>query len=80
MRYTTIRVRVEDKERLKRLARLLKCKSISGALRYALSVAEREVDSVRGDLDSVLSSLKHARNVGETRACDADRYLYGEDC
>ena len=79
MKYTTIRVSVEDKERLERLAKLLKCKSISEALRYALSVAEREIDRVEGDLDRVFASLKYARDVGETRAEDVDKYLYGED-
>ena len=78
MRYTTIRVSVKDKERLERLAKLLKCRRLSDALRYALSVAEREIDKVRGDLDHVLASLKYARDVGETWAEDVDKYLCGE--
>ncbi len=79
MEYTTIRVSVKDKKRLERLAKLLKCKSLSEALRYALSVAEREIDKVKGDLNHVLASLKYARDVGETQAEDIDKYLYGED-
>ena len=79
MKYTTIRISVRDKERLERIAKLLKCKSLTDALRFALSVAERELDKVKGDLNHVLASLKYARDVGETRAEDIDKYLYGED-
>ena len=76
MRYVTIRISVKDKERLKRLAKFLGYRSLIDALRYALDVAEEEVDKVKGDLNDVLSSLKYARNVGETSAEDVDRYLY----
>jgi len=79
LKYTTIRISIKDKERLERIAKLLKCKSLTDALRFALSVAEREIDKVKGDLDHVLASLKYARDVGETRAEDVDKYLYGED-
>ena len=79
MKYTTIRISVRDKERLERIAKLLKCKSLTDALRFALSVAEREIDKVKGDLNHVLASLKYARDVGETQAEDIDKYLYGED-
>ncbi len=78
LRYTTIRISVEDKERLERLARLLRCSSLAEALRYALSVAEKEVDRVREDPSAVLDSLKYARYVSETRAEDVDKHLYGE--
>lgn len=40
MRYTTIRIRVEDKERLERIARLLKKKSLAETLHYLISLAE----------------------------------------
>jgi hypothetical protein len=79
LKYTTIRISVKDKKRLERLAKLLKCGSLSDALRYALSVAEREVDKAGGDLDQVFKSLKYARDIGETRAEDVDKYLYGGD-
>jgi len=79
LKYTTIRISIEDKERLEQIAKLLKCKSLTDALRFALSAAEREIDKVKGDLDHVLASLKYARDVGETRAEDIDKYLYGED-
>ncbi len=78
LRYTTIRISAEDKERLERLARLLKFSNLAEALRYALSVAEKEVDRVRRDPSIVLASLKYARDVGETRAEDVDKHLYGE--
>ena len=77
MKYTTIRISVEDRERLRRLAKLLGYKTLSDALRYALDVAEKEVDKVKGDLNIVLSSLKYAKDVGETDAGDVDKYLYG---
>lgn len=79
MKYTTIRISVKDKKKLERLARLLKCKSLSEALRYALSIAEREIDKVKGDINQVLASLKYARDVGETQAEEVDKYLYGGD-
>ncbi len=81
MKYTTIRISVRDKERLERLAKLLKLNSLAEALRYALSVAEREVDRVEASLNQVLSSLRYARDIGETSAEEVDKYLYsgGED-
>jgi len=79
LKYTTIRISVKDKKKLERLARLLKCKSLSEALRYALSIAEREIDKVKGDINQVLASLKYARDVGETQAEEVDKYLYGGD-
>lgn len=79
MKYTTIRISIEDKKRLERLVKLLKCKSFTDALRFALSVAEREMDRQKGDLNKVLSSLKYAKDIGKTRAEDIDKYLYGEE-
>jgi hypothetical protein len=76
-RYTTIRISVEDKQRLARLARLAGMRSLAEALRFAIAVAERELDSVRVDPGRVLSSLAYARDVGETSAEKVDEYLYG---
>ena len=76
-RYTTIRISVEDKQRLARLARLAGMRSLAEALRFAIAVAERELDSVRVDPGRVLSSLAYARDVGETKAEKVDEYLYG---
>ena len=77
-RYTTIRVSLEDKAKLKKIAKLLGARSLTEALRYALMVAEKELEKQEGSLDTVFSSLKYARNVGLTNAEDVDKYLYGE--
>ncbi len=76
-KYTTIRVSIEDKKRLERLAKLMECKSLAEAFRKALSIAEKELDSRKSDVGKVLSSLKYARDVGETDAEKVDEYLYG---
>lgn len=77
MRYTTIRIRVEDKERLERIARLLKKKSLAETLRYLISLAEEELNKQRGSIEDVISTLKYARDLGPTNAEDLDKYLYG---
>jgi len=77
-RYTTIRISLEDKAKLKKIAKLLGVKSLTEALRYALRVAEKELEKQEGSLDTVFSSLKYARDVGSTNAEDVDKYLYGE--
>ncbi|AAB89575.1 hypothetical protein [Archaeoglobus fulgidus] len=76
MGYTTVRISVEDKERLKRIAKRLG-KSLSETLSYAIDVAERESDRVRGDVDSVLQTLKFGKDIGKTNAEKVDEYLYG---
>jgi len=76
-RYTTIRVSIEEKQRLERLAKLAGKKSLTEALRFALTVAERELERVKVDPSKVLSSLAYARDVGETNAEKVDEYLYG---
>ena len=43
-KYTTVRISVEDKVKLKRAAKLIGAKSLAEALRYALAIAEREVE------------------------------------
>jgi len=77
-RYTTIRVSLEDKAKLKKIAKLLGARSLTEALRYALRVAEKELEKQEGSLETVFSSLKYARDVGLTNAEDVDKYLYGE--
>mgnify|MGYP000067651807 CR=1 FL=1 len=77
-KYTTIRISLEDKRRLERLAKLMGNKSLADTLRYVLSIAEREFERYKGDLSAVLSSLKYAKDVGETNAEEVDKYLYGE--
>ncbi len=77
-RYTTIRISFKDKERLQRLAKLMGCKSLADTLRYVLDIAEKEIEKYKVDPSFVLTSLKHARDVGETNAEEVDKYLYGE--
>ena len=77
MKYTTIRVSVEDKRKLERIARLIQAKSLVQALRFVLEVAEKELGKFKGNIEQVLSSLKYARDVGSTNAEKVDEYLYG---
>jgi|Deesub1362A_J573_1020465.scaffolds.fasta_scaffold02594_3 hypothetical protein len=76
MDYTTIRISKEDKRRLERLARLLN-RNATQALRYAIDAAEREANRFKGDVNKVMSSLRYAKDIGETNAEDIDVYLYG---
>jgi len=75
MKYTTIRVSIEDKRKLERLSKKLG-KSLVDTLRFAIEIAEREVEEFKGDLDKVLSTLKYAKDLGETNAEKVDEYLY----
>lgn len=76
MRYTTIRVSAEDKKKLEKLSRKLN-KNLTETLRFAIDLAEKETDRFRGDLETVLSSLGKARDIGNTNAEKVDVYLYG---
>ena len=77
-KYTTIRISLEDKKRLERLTKLTGHRSLSDTLRYALTITERELESKKSDSKTILSSLKYAKDIGETNAEDIDKYLYGE--
>ena len=78
VRYTTIRVSIEDKKRLERLAKLMGW-SLSETLRRAIEVTEKEfLEKYRGDVETVLGSLRYARDIGETNAEEVDKLLYGE--
>jgi len=79
VKYTTIRITVEDRDRLKRLAKLLETGKIIDALRYAITVAEKELSKYRGNPAAILETLKHARDIGETNAEEVEKYLYGEE-
>ncbi len=79
MSYTTIRISKEDKERLKKLAKLLNMKSLTETLRYIISLAEKELDKQKGNVKDVVSSLRYAKDVGITNAAEVDKYLYGEE-
>ena len=76
-KYTTVRISVEDKVKLRRIAKLIGAKSLAEALRYALAIAEKEVEKQSGDLSSVISSLKYAKDIGITNAEEVDKYIYG---
>ena len=76
--YTTIRISVEDKRRLERLAKIMNCKSLAETLRRVLSIAEKEIDRTEGDVVKAFSTLKYAKDIGETNATKVDEYLYGE--
>ncbi|HID44092.1 MAG TPA: hypothetical protein EYP30_10055, partial [Archaeoglobaceae archaeon] len=71
MKYTTIRISAEDKKKLEKLSRKLN-KNLTETLRYAVAVAEKEIDKFGGNLNVVLSSLKEARDIGETNAEKVD--------
>ena len=77
-RYTTIRISLEDKERLQRIAKLMGIKSLADTLRFILDIAEKEIEKYRVDPSFVLTSLKYAKDIGETNAEEVDKYLYGE--
>lgn len=76
MEYTTVRISVEDKKRLEILSKKLR-RSLAETLRFAIEVAEKELDKFSGDLDKVLSTLRNAKDIGETNAEKVDEYLYG---
>jgi hypothetical protein len=61
---SAIRVPKRDKERLERLAKKTGRKRLAEVFRFALSVAERETDRFRGNIDSLTQAHKFARSVG----------------
>jgi len=75
--YTTIRISMEDKCRLERLAKIVNCKSLAETFRRVLGIAEKRLIG-RRDLVKAFSTLKYARDIGETNATKVDEYLYGE--
>jgi len=75
MKYTTVRLSEEDKRRLEKLSKKLN-KSLAETLRFAISLAEKEVDKFKGDPEIVLSSLRYAKDIGKTNAEKVDEYLY----
>lgn len=77
-RYTTIRVALEDKKRLERLAKLMGW-SLSETLRHAIEIAEKTLlEKQQASLEPVIRSLRYARDIGETNAEEIDKLLYGE--
>lgn len=74
---TTIRVRIEDKKRLERLARKLGKQTLTDTLRTAIDAAEKEADLIQGDVFTKLHALGKGKDVGETDASRIDEYIYG---
>ena len=61
---TTIRISLEDKERLARFAKKVNASSLAEAFRIALSMAEEKLEEFRGNMDALRELLRHARAVG----------------
>ena len=73
---TTIRVPRRDRDRLERLAKKTGRKKLAEAFRFALSAAERETDSYRGDILSISRAQKFARSSGRKDVSSkVDEYL-----
>ena len=78
LKYATIRTSIEDKRRLERLAKLMNCTSLAETFRRILSIAEKELNRTKGNVVKAFSTLRYARDIGETNAAKVDEYLYGE--
>ncbi|HEW93582.1 MAG TPA: hypothetical protein ENF47_02625 [Thermoprotei archaeon] len=61
---TTIRISLEDKERLIRFARKVNALSLAEAFRMALSLAEEKLEEFKGDINSLKELLKYSKVVG----------------
>ena len=80
---TTIRVSLEDKERLARFARKVGASSLAEAFRIALSMAEERLEEFKGDIEALRELLRHAKAVGGDVSERVDeelaRVLHAED-
>lgn len=72
---TTIRVSLEDKERLARFAKKVNASSLAEAFRIALSMAEEKLEEFRGDIEALRELLKHAKTLGGDISERADEEL-----
>ncbi|HDJ25975.1 MAG TPA: hypothetical protein ENF34_01500 [Candidatus Bathyarchaeota archaeon] len=72
---TTIRVSLEDKERLARFAKKVNASSLAEAFRIALSMAEEKLEEFRGDVEALNELLKHAKAVGGDASEHVDEEL-----
>ena len=61
---TTIRVSLEDKERLAKFAKKVNAPSLAEAFRIALFMAEEKLEEFRGNMEALKELLKHAKAVG----------------
>jgi predicted transcriptional regulator len=76
MASTTIRVKVEDKQRLERLARRLGKRRLTEALRSALELAEHATERRTQSAAELFRALGPPLDVGPTNAAQVDRLLY----
>ena len=76
--YSTIRVPIRTKEKIKKFATKIKAKSLAEAIEKAIDISEQEYDKFRGDINKVIESLSAAKDIGETNAEKIDEYLYGD--
>jgi len=76
--YTSIRVRVEDKKRIEKLARMLGL-SLSETIHYMVDFIEKNisVEDIDDRIKTVFKALEKARDIGETDSSHIDEYLYG---
>jgi hypothetical protein len=68
----TIRVPRRDKERF---AKKTGNKKLSEAFRFALSLAEREIEAFHGNLEALVKAHKSVRSVGGNVSKNIDRTL-----
>ena len=61
---TTIRVSLEDKERLAKFAKKVNASSLAEAFRIALSMAEERLEEFKGNIEALKELLKHAKAIG----------------
>ena len=61
---TTIRVSLEDKERLAKFARKVGAPSLAEAFRISLSMAEEKLEEIKGDVEALRELLRHAEAAG----------------
>ncbi len=61
---TTVRISLEDKERLTRFAKKINAPSLAEAFRIALSMAEEKLEEFKGNIEALKELLEHARVVG----------------
>jgi len=72
---TTIRVSLEDKERLAKFARKVNASSLAEAFRIALSMAEEKLEEFKGNVEALKELLKHAKVIGGNASEHIDEEL-----
>lgn len=72
---TTIRVSIQDKKRLERLARRIGASTMSAALRKAIELAEVDDENFTGKPEELSKTLRHSTSLGRTVSNDVDKEL-----